>query len=379
MADYLIKDTTLTNIADAIRAKKSSTDTYTPAEMATAISSIETGGGSGELTEEDLTFTGDLRYFNYYGRMGKLIKKCGSKMKFNGVTNFSYAFSGNDPLNSNFSNWTINLSRCDLERCFASQSSITAFPKLQGTVTRMQQFFLSDIYRELIPDDLFSAGTEFICKEWNNSYYGIFQDCWALKKLPLWFKNMTFTVDKDFNYSNYSSVYYNTFNCCYQLKELTLPIFPAPAKLKSNCFMGTFHQVHNMRKFVFAPPPTGNEAVLWTKQTINLTDSECGYNSTVPSSGSKAIYDDETYNLYKNDPDAWANKLEYSFYNHDSALETIRSLPYAQMVDIPQSDLQNVIKFYGKSGEKTDGGAINTLTAEEIAIATNKGWTVSFV
>ena len=44
MADYLIKDTTLTNIADAIRAKKSSTDTYTPAEMATAISSIETGG-----------------------------------------------------------------------------------------------------------------------------------------------------------------------------------------------------------------------------------------------------------------------------------------------------------------------------------------------
>lgn len=44
MADYLIKDTTLMNIADAIRQKKSSTNKYTPAEMATAISSIESGG-----------------------------------------------------------------------------------------------------------------------------------------------------------------------------------------------------------------------------------------------------------------------------------------------------------------------------------------------
>lgn len=44
MADYLIKDITLMNIADAIRQKKSSTDKYTPAEMATAISSIEIGG-----------------------------------------------------------------------------------------------------------------------------------------------------------------------------------------------------------------------------------------------------------------------------------------------------------------------------------------------
>ena len=377
MADYLIKDTTLTNIADAIRAKKSSTDTYTPAEMATAISSIQTGGGGGELTEEDLTFTGDLRYFNYYGRMGKLIKKCGSKMRFNSVDSLSYAFYGNDPLNSDFSNWTIDLSRCDLTSCFASQSSITGFPKFQGTVYSLANLFNYSSSIELIRDDLFSADIEFICKSTNNKYYGIFSNCEKLKKVPLWFKNMTFAVDKDFNYGPYTSVYYKAFQNCYDLKELTLPIFPAPAKLKSNCFQQTFENVRSMRKFVFAPPPAGNEAVLWAKQTINLANYDCGYYPS--ASGSKVIYDDETYNLYKNDPDARVRTLEYSFYNHDSALETIRSLPYAQMVDIPQSDLQNVIKFYGKSGEKTDGGAINTLTAEEIAIATNKGWTVSFV
>lgn len=375
MADYLIKDTTLTNIADAIRQKKSSTDKYTPAEMVTAIASIESGGG--ELTEEDLTFTGDLSYFNYYGRMSKIIKKCGSKMRFNGITNFAYAFKGNDPLNSDFSNWTINLSRCKLDECFSSHSSTKAFPKFQGTVVGLQNLFYYNTSMELVPDDLFPAGTEFICKQWGQNYYGIFSNCQALKKLPLWFENMTFTVDKDFTYNPYTTVYPSAFYCCYNLKELTLPIIPSPAKLKSNCFSTTFQNVRSMRKFIFAPPPAGNESVLWAKQIINLADNECGYNSN--AYGSKSIYDDETYNQNKNDPDARARKLEYSFYNHDSALETIKSLPYTQMVDIPQSQLQNVIKFYGKSGEKTDGGAINTLTAEEIAIATNKGWTVSFV
>ena len=377
MADYLIKDTTLTNIADAIRAKKSSTETYTPAEMATAISSIETGGGGGELTEEDLTFTGDLTKFNYYGRMGKLIKKCGSKMKFNSVTDLNSAFMGNDPLNSDYSNWTINLYKCKLDECFASHGSITGFPKLQGTVTSLKNLFRSSDTLELIPDDLFSADTKFIYNDYGQGYDGIFSNCYYLKKLPLWFKNMTFTVNKDFNYSIYSSIYYNAFISCQNLKELTLPIFPAPAKLRDNCFIATFEAVNSMRKFIFAPPPAGNEAVLWTHQTINLADWQTGYNPS--ASGSKVIYNDETYNLYKNDPDARAQTLEYSFYNHDSALETIRSLPYAQFVDIPDSELQNVIKFYGKSGEKTDGGAINTLTTAEIAIATNKNWTVSFV
>ena len=49
MADYLIQDTTLTAIADAIRAKNGGGDTYTPAQMAAAISKIETDGtGGGE-------------------------------------------------------------------------------------------------------------------------------------------------------------------------------------------------------------------------------------------------------------------------------------------------------------------------------------------
>lgn len=376
MADYLIKDTTLTNIADAIRQKKSSTDKYTPAGMATAIASIESGGG--ELTEEDLTFTGDLSYFNRYGRMSKIIKKCGSKMRFNGITSLMDAFNENDSLNSDFSNWTINLSKCSLYEAFANNSSIKKYPKFSGTISSLNRALTSNSFT-LIPDDLFS-NTTFLLESTSNNYGGIISSCPNLKKTPLWFENMVFTT-KDFTYSSsgYSSIYASTFDGNKNLKEMVLPIIPAPIKLKANCFLTTFRYVSKARKVIFAPPPAGNESVLWTKQTINLADSLFGYSNSGIQMTGKEISNDETYNLYKNDPDAWAYKLEYSFYNHDSALETIKSLPYAQMVDIPQSQLQNVIKFYGKSGEKTDGGAINTLTAEEIAIATNKGWTVSFV
>lgn len=44
MANVIIDDTHLSDIADAIRGKNGSLNTYTPAQMAAAISAIETGG-----------------------------------------------------------------------------------------------------------------------------------------------------------------------------------------------------------------------------------------------------------------------------------------------------------------------------------------------
>ena len=205
MADYLIKDTTLTNIADAIRAKKSSTDTYTPAEMATAISSIETGGGGGP-TAEDLTFTGDLQYFNYYGRMSKLIKKYGSQMSFNNVYNMDHAFQGSDTPNSDFSNWTINLSNnTSLVGIFSSNGSIKKLPKFAGgSINSCANMFYS-FYGENIPDDLFT-NTTFNLTSTSNRYESIFYDCNYLKKVPLWFSNMAFTRN-NFTLISYANIY----------------------------------------------------------------------------------------------------------------------------------------------------------------------------
>ena len=60
----------------------------------------------------------------------------------------------------------------------------------------------------------------------------------------------------------------------------------------------------------------------------------------------------------------------YSLYNHDSAVETINSLP-----DCSGCAAQT-IQFMGTAGSAY-GKAISTLTAEEIAVATAKNWTVA--
>ena len=68
----------------------------------------------------------------------------------------------------------------------------------------------------------------------------------------------------------------------------------------------------------------------------------------------------------------------FSRYNHDSAVETLNSLPDTSEY-LATAGGTNTIKFYGIRGALTDGGAINTLTEEEIAVATAKGWTVTYV
>jgi hypothetical protein len=64
--------------------------------------------------------------------------------------------------------------------------------------------------------------------------------------------------------------------------------------------------------------------------------------------------------------------INTSKYNRTSAVNTINSLP-----DLSNGS-NNIIKFNGKSGLSTDGGAINTMTEEQIAVAVAKGWTVSY-
>lgn len=375
MADYLIKDTTLTNIADAIRAKKSSTDTYTPAEMATAISSIQTGG-SGGPTAEDLTFTDDLSYFNYYGRMGKLIKKYGSQMSFNSVSHMYRAFQGNDTLNSDFSNWTINLSnRATLSNAFSSTSSIKKFPKFAGGSIKNCTHMFYQFGGENIPDDLFS-NTTFVLDSSSIDYSGIFRECYYLKKVPLWYSNMAFTR-ANFTLSAYSNPYSVCFQYCRRLNEITLPLILSPVKLDLNAFINTFEEVNSARKIVFAPSPeSGNDSCNWKSQVIDLT-KHVGYVDGTIGDSSKKIYNATTYAALKNDPDAWTDTLEYSFYNHDSALETLNSLPFTG--NHASQSSPNIIKFKGESGSATDGGAINTLTTAEIAQAANRCWSVSYV
>lgn len=91
----------------------------------------------------------------------------------------------------------------------------------------------------------------------------------------------------------------------------------------------------------------------------------------------KRIKDDATYQALKDDPEAFTLLEKYAFYNHNSAVETINSLPDTSAY-LAEKGGTNTITFKGELGSKTDSGAINTMTAEEIAVAAAKGWTVAF-
>ena len=124
--------------------------------------------------------------------------------------------------------------------------------------------------------------------------------------------------------------------------------------------------------------------VNWKKQTIDLSGNASpssityftNYNSGITSD--KLVDSDETYQTLKNDPDWFSLDYSYARYNKTSAIETINSLPDASAYLATQSSGTNTIKFKGEAGSATDGGAINTMTEAEIAVATAKGWTVSF-
>lgn len=65
MANVIINDTNLTNIANAIRGKNGTTTTYKPSEMAAAITAISGGGGGSDVPAEALVLSGDCSYMFY--------------------------------------------------------------------------------------------------------------------------------------------------------------------------------------------------------------------------------------------------------------------------------------------------------------------------
>jgi hypothetical protein len=164
-----------------------------------------------------------------------------------------------------------------------------------------------------------------------------------------------------------------------------LPIGERTRNWTSNGFNSTFLNCRRLKEMTFALQEDGTPYIVpWKTQTIDLTSAGSGgtktdftgYNSGITAD--KQVTDDATYQALKNDPDWFTLDINYSRYNHNSAVNTINSLPDTSAY-LATAGGTNTIKFLGAAGSKTDGGAINTLTAEEIAVAAAKGWTVSLV
>lgn len=394
MSKVFIEETTLTAIGDAIREKTGKSDLIAPGVMPDEIRAIETGGGGDTeglyyIPDDAFYITGDASRKFYGGAMDWFVNYHGDKITTERLSNISNMFYNcktitNIPFDINCG----TLSTYSLASMFESCYLLENVPKINGKPKPSE---ISTMFRECQTLRNLPEGIE----DWfdwslidNGSYTGgaklganIFNGCYSLRSVPMGFLSHD---NPTYNY-NFYCMYYGLFQNCYVLDEVIgLPI-PKPdrADWSSNYFGNTFNYCSRLKNMTFATNEDGSPIqVKWKNQTIDLSmyvgftlsdEYITNYNSGI-TTDKRVNANTGNYDIMKNDPDWYSNVDAYSRYDHDSAVRTINSLP-----DTTISGGTNTIKFKGNAGYYTDAGAINTLTAEEIAVATAKGWTVSLV
>lgn len=376
-------------MADAVRAlsqpplediKIIKNGTYTPSEGVYGFNNVVVEV-TGAVEVEPVILTGVQSYGCAGAMASSYIRLFGDTVSTTEITNTTYMFQNytNDsiPFDINFATYGSHSMPYTFMGCY----NLKTLPKLNNARPNTLSSFFQNCHRvRSIPDDFFDSWNLVNIENATSSYMGdcnaMFRACYSLRSIPLKiFKHMNKIVNYSYAY------YYLGFAECYVLDELTnLPI-PYTATYASNMFGNSFTSCGRLKNLTFEMNEDGTPLVKpWKSQTIELSMNTgyspvgsyiTNYNSGITAD--KEVKDDTTYQALKNDPDWFTTKVEYSRYNHDSAVATINSLPDCSATGT------NTIKFKGAAGSLTDGGAINTLTEAEIAVATAKGWTVSFV
>ena len=328
---------------------------------------------------EDLILKGDCTGMFRNGKFNWVLDKIQSTTK---ISNLNTMFKDN--MNVTGINFDLNLYDSYVDASFVFQNCVRLekLPDIYGTdntkIRSIENLFDGCQKIKFIP-----ASWENI-NYYNNTEYAdyqnyIFQYCYNLRKIST---NFLKKIRNDGINSYYTGLGNNGFYHCSTLEEINGYVIPNPSRtISSNLFRNTFYYCSRLKDLIFLKEE-GTRGNL-QGQTIDLRDS-VGYVQSltgdfpvnfVDKSEFDLITDDESYQRFKDSENSFACSIEYSRYNHDSAVRTINSLP-----DLSgNTGAANTIIFKGEAGSRTDGGAINTMTEEEIAVATAKGWVISFV
>ena len=385
MSKVFIEESTLTAIGNAIREKNGSSELIAPLDMDTAITSLAT------MPPEELVITGDCHYkfaspsWNWY------IENYKNNITTNNITDCSYMFFNNAELTS--IPFTINVSKEAQNYSYMFQgTNITSIPTiLSPTKDKLgsnQQFpnirsIFKNCKTKYIPYNLISNLYGFNSENWalfreqeqGYNLGGMFEGCSNIRTLPTLTQLSTNLVQPTTGIAPSGFMYNKLFYDCESLDEITY--IPIQQPIKTNAFSNTFDLCFRAKNITF----TSGVVAKWTNQTIDLSQY-IGFHPTGELFGdfdrTTEITDSETYNSLKNNSNSWTALQVYSRYDKTSAINTINSLPDTSAF-IAEQGGTNTIKFSGTNGFYTDGGAIIDLTEEQIAVATAKGWTVSFV
>ena len=376
MSKVSINESTLTAIGDAIREKTGKSDLIAPGDMPTEIEGIRG-------VSEPLIITGNAGYACSGSVAAKYIELFGDLVSTENLINMEYMFHRYPGKTVPFEiNGKIDYTGgMAIARMF-NASEIEEPPKMNNIRVASWNYAFAQSKVRRIPGDFMDT--------WDFSYVmssngqgqnmsGLFASAHYLRTIeePA-LSNFGFT-----GYNYYQYPYTSLCASCYVLDELKgvcvydfTQTYSTLGSMVADCY--------RLKNLTFQVNEDGTPKVAtWAGQTLSL-NTRIGYVYNIGSlssygiSDDKEVSDDATYQALKNDPDWWTKDRAYSRYNHDSAVATINSLPDTSAYVATKPNYPNTIKFEGAVGSKTDGGAINTLTEEEIAVATAKGWTVSF-
>lgn len=385
MAKYSIEDKTLTDIADAIREKTKTTAELAPRSMPAAILGITTGDGESFYITGDATALFSRTYSDsipiewferYLGHF------CSDKIKTKDLTNLAGMFSGNTYLTEiPFSlNITSDLTQSrSVRSCFFGMTNLTKLPKINGKINGIASF--CENCQRLA--DVSALADVDMDLDVNFTRSSAFWGCYSIRHIPSSFMKKAGRTNVEGSYN----FYYYGFHQCYVLEAIE-NVGVSRGILTQESLARFVYYCHRLKKLTFETNDDGTPIVAnWKNQIIDLTyavghlfsnadDSKVTtqYNSGITVD--KRVNSQEDYERLKNDPDWFTGLVAYSRYNHNSAVETINSLPDTSAY-LAANGGTNTIKFEGNAGSATDEGAINTLTEEEIAVAAAKGWTVT--
>lgn len=387
MSKVFIEESTLTAIGNAIRSKEGSTALIAPLDMASKITNLPSGGGLPEV--EPLVLTGNQSYGCTGVMAGFYIDNFGDTISTVDVASTAFMFSKNTTKKIPFQINCKHTSYQDISNMFTDCVNLTEVPKVNNAYpSSVGNLFQNCQHLRTIPDDF---GNDWNWSRMHSYQYasvtGVFNMCYSLRKIPAQFLENIWNNAT----SSYSLTYNNLCSNCYVLDEIRGVPVPSNVKFTSNGFSSflTGSNLHRVKEVIFSMNEDGTpKTAEWANQTIVAYGMGYGERNTMLydnrlfkyNSGitlEDEVYDDASYQALKDSPNWWTGKAAYARYGHDSMVNTINSLPDTSAF-LATNGGTNTIKFNTAMAVNTDGGA-NALTAEEIAVATAKGWTVTFV
>lgn len=329
-------------------------------------------------TDDELTYSGNIDYL-FDGRNKWILREFKNRISYKNITSAKSAFHNVDiDTIPDFNVSLTSYATFILSNMF-QQSTIKQLPRItfdnEGCSVSMAYFCNAATRLREVPDDYFQG---WILGAWGTY---VFTLCSSLRHIPSSFFDMLQTFGgKNTFYGDMQG-----FSNDYTLDEIINYPVASKGALTYNKMSEICLDCHHLKDFIFRMDDNGKTyTVQWKNQTFRLTPNVgysidknriLNYNSGITAD--KEVSDDASYQALKDNPDWFTQDKSYSRYNHDSALRTINSLPDCSAY--VASGGTNTIIFEAAAGSKTDGGACGALTAEEIAIASAKGWTVSFV